>query len=257
MWLHLAVGRGLLYMGDNCPHSILYAADAPPPAATVIIDASYGDYDKPFATSWGALDAAAAAGPLPLPSVPAGRGPEMALHLARRGLNPALDDTIRKAIAGLVTDGADCLIAGAATEPERPAQTAPNAGRPEGDGGGAGDGGGRGGEGADRSLGRRQGNTDRVHRLSAAGLAGGDTGEVRRATIRRNIHPLLSDNAELLRSVGARVVLPAFGGDKAVEAMKLAFAPARVVVGKETVGSYRRGRGLVDPKPGLNVRFER
>ena len=74
VWLHLAVGRGLLYMGDNCPHSILYAADAPPPAATVIIDASYGDYDKPFATSWSALDEAAAAGPLLLPSVPAGRG---------------------------------------------------------------------------------------------------------------------------------------------------------------------------------------
>ena len=32
VWLHLSVGRGLLYMGDNGPHSILYAADAPPPA---------------------------------------------------------------------------------------------------------------------------------------------------------------------------------------------------------------------------------
>ena len=57
----------------------------------------------------------------------------------------------------------------------------------------------------------------------------------RASVIRWNIHPLLSDNADLLRSVGARVVLPAFGGDKAVEAMKLAFAPARVVVGKEPV----------------------
>ena len=234
VWLHLAVGRGLLYMGDNCPHSILYASDPPPPAAIVIADASYGDYDKPFATSWSALDAAAAAGPLLLPAVPAGRGPEIALHLARSGIVPALDDTIRKAIAGLADNGADCLIAGAAEELARLAQTAPNAERPEGvmvvaPATAAG--------GAAKALIDRWGSDDALKIVFTGYLQPGSPAEQlvksgRATVIRWNIHPLLSDNAALLRSVGARAVLPAFGGDKAIAAMTLAFAPARVVVEK-------------------------
>ena len=43
-----------------------------------------------------------------------------------------LDDTIRKAIAGLASDGADCLIAGTAEEMARLAQSAPGPERPEG-----------------------------------------------------------------------------------------------------------------------------
>lgn len=237
VWLHLAVGRGVLYMGDNCAHSILYACDAPPPAATVIVDASYGEYDKPFATSWDALEEAAANGPLLLPSVPAGRGPEMALFLARQGLNPALDDTIRKAIAGLAADGADCLIAGTAAELTRLAQAAPNAERPEGvmvvaPATAAG--------GTAKALIDRWGEDKALQIVFTGYLQPGSPAEslvksARARVIRWNIHPLLPDNAGLLRSVGARVVLPAFGGDKAVAAMKLAFAPARVVETKETI----------------------
>jgi len=234
VWLHLAVGDGLLYMGDNCLHSILYASDPPPPAATVIIDASYGDYDKPFAESWAALEAAAAAGPLLLPSVPAGRGPEMALHLARHGTMPALDDEMRTAIATLATDSADCLIAGTADELARLAQSAPVAEGP-----------GRvmvvapatAARGAAKALIDRWGSGDALKIVFTGYLQPGSPAEQlvksgRATVIRWNIHPLLSDNAALLRSVGARAVLPAFGGDKALAAMKLAFAPARIVVEK-------------------------
>ena len=45
IWLHLAIGGGLLYMGDYSVESEVYAYDPPPEAATVILDASYGAYD--------------------------------------------------------------------------------------------------------------------------------------------------------------------------------------------------------------------
>lgn len=237
VWLHLALGGGLLYMGDNCDHSILYASDPPPPAATVIVDASYGDYDKPFATSWDAIDRVAAAGPLLLPSVPAGRGPEIALHLARRGIMPALDDTIRTAIAGLAGGGADCLVAGTADELARLAQSAPSPERPEGvmvvaPATAAG--------GAAKALIDRWGGDRRLQIVFTGYLQPGSPAEAlvtsgRASVIRWNIHPLLSDNAGLVRSMRARTVIPAFGGDKAVAAMKLAFAPARLAVENQAI----------------------
>ena len=44
VWLHLGVGDGFLYTGDYGVESPIYAYDEPPPAASVILDASYGDY---------------------------------------------------------------------------------------------------------------------------------------------------------------------------------------------------------------------
>jgi len=231
VWLHLAVGDGLLYMGDNCPHSILYASDPPSAAATVIVDASYGDYDKPFAESWATLEAAAAAGPLLLPSVPAGRGPEMALHLARRGIMPALDDEMRAAIAALATDGAACLAAGTGGELARLAKSAPRPERPEGvmvvaPATAA--------RGAARELIDRWGGDDALRIVFSGYLQPGSPAERlvksgRATVIRWNIHPLLSDNVALVRSVGARTVLPAFGDRGALAAWQRAFAPAQIV----------------------------
>lgn len=43
VWLHLGIGDGLLYMGDNMVDPPLFAADPPPASGTIIIDASYGD----------------------------------------------------------------------------------------------------------------------------------------------------------------------------------------------------------------------
>src|SRR5262245_29464620 len=44
IWLHLDVGDGFLYTGDYSVESPIYAFDPPSPAATLVLDASYGDY---------------------------------------------------------------------------------------------------------------------------------------------------------------------------------------------------------------------
>src|SRR5688572_7164910 len=46
IWLRLDVGDGLLYTGDYGVESPIYAYDAPPPAATLVLDGSYGDYSE-------------------------------------------------------------------------------------------------------------------------------------------------------------------------------------------------------------------
>jgi hypothetical protein len=48
--------------------------------------------------------------------------------------------------------------------------------------------------------------------------------------LRWNVHPRLADNAALVRSTGARLVLPAFGEAKHLPAWQEAFAPARVAL---------------------------
>ncbi len=58
IWLRFAIGDGLLYTGDFSAESILYAYDPPPPAATALMDCSYGGYDKPIAECWKAARAA-------------------------------------------------------------------------------------------------------------------------------------------------------------------------------------------------------
>jgi len=53
VWLHLDVGDGLLYTGDYGVESPIYAYDAPPPAATLVLDGSYGDYSGSMADCLG------------------------------------------------------------------------------------------------------------------------------------------------------------------------------------------------------------
>jgi hypothetical protein len=45
------------------------------------------------------------------------------------------------------------------------------------------------------------------------------------------VHPRFSDNRDLVRSVGARIVIPAFGGPKTGD-WGAAFAPAQVVLSR-------------------------
>jgi hypothetical protein len=46
--------------------------------------------------------------------------------------------------------------------------------------------------------------------------------------VRWNVHPRLSDCADLVRRSGARTILPAFGDARHVDAWRTAFAPAVV-----------------------------
>jgi Cft2 family RNA processing exonuclease len=234
LWLHLAIGDGLLYMGDNCDESPLYRADPPPPAATLILDASYGAYDAPLADCGAALDVLTSQpGRLLLPLPAQGRGPEIALHLLRRGVSVYLDEENRKVVAALLEqepsfirdearpdlarlltdcaatpDAAQAVIVAPATAKSDLAQRMIAA--------------------------KRAGENIRIvfTGYTPPGTPAGDLIDRGEAEfLRWNIHPRLRDNIALLRRVGARQVLPAFGeAAKAKSAWENAFAPARVVL---------------------------
>ncbi|MDQ7775114.1 MAG: MBL fold metallo-hydrolase [Paracoccus aminovorans] len=109
LWLHLPAEGGVLYMGDWSRESALLPLDPPPPAALVVTDLSYGGRDQPLAEQEQAL--AAAIGPgtvLPVPIL--GRGAEMALRLAARGLSPVVCPQIRAEMQG-AWPGLRCIAA--------------------------------------------------------------------------------------------------------------------------------------------------
>ncbi|MCB8823510.1 MBL fold metallo-hydrolase [Microvirga rosea] len=104
IWVHLALGGGLLYTGDYTTESHFYPFDAPPPAKTLIVDASYGDYDLGIDDAIDEIARRAKSGVV-LPVPEGGRGPEMAVRLMERGLSkPFLDAPLRdqaeRAMAG-------------------------------------------------------------------------------------------------------------------------------------------------------------
>ncbi len=233
IWLHLDVGDGVLYMGDNCTESFLYAFDPPPAAATVIVDSSYGDYDVSMSDCLKVFDAVFDAPPVLLPVPAAGRGPEMALYVLRRGGDlPHIDEGIRTGIANLLERSRACLLPGVEADLARLQREAPAVD------------GGRGvmvavsGDalsGAARRLvtewefqptpaivftGYRPPGSP-SDRLTRSGRA---------RFLRWNVHPRLSDNARLVRETGAKTVLPAFGDARHRDTWQAAFAPARVVL---------------------------
>lgn len=230
IWIHFGIGDGLIYMGDNCTSSLLYAHDAPPPAATLILDCSYGVDDRPFAEGQKTLLDLAAAGPLLLPSVPQGRGPEMALHFLRNGITPSIDDTLRAAIIGMRSE---CLLPDVRADFAKLCDAPPI---PEAPFGvmiacpGAAD------RGSSKMLVDKWRDDPKVQivftgfldpTVSAARLVTNG----RASIVRWKIHPSLPENAATVQTVGAKTVLPCFGGNAAdLAAWQTAFAPARVII---------------------------
>lgn len=231
VWLHLAVGDGLLYMGDHCVESLLYAFDPPPPAGTIILDASYGDYDAPIARSFAALDQVVAAGGVLMPVPPAGRGPEIALYLKRQGM-PALafDDAMVGALDSLVGAGSACLQPGLSGEIAEVRAAARPLDGPKGVTLAAAA---NGASGAAARLLNEWEDRAEPQFVFTGYLPPGTpaerlVGSGRGRYLRWNIHPRLSDNAALATSVAARTVIPAFGHRRHLAAWQRAFAPARV-----------------------------
>ena len=108
VWLHLGLGEGLFYSGDWSEESAWFAFDAPPAAATALIDASYHLDDVPQSARITALERrlAQARGQTLLPVPPSGRAAELALHLMSLG-RVCIDDACRRAVRGaLAEDGA-------------------------------------------------------------------------------------------------------------------------------------------------------
>src|SRR6476619_2697897 len=84
VWMRFHSGTGFLYTGDYSTESALYAFDMPPKSRTALIDCSYGDDDTPLAQRKEAL-VPHLAGDVLLQAPADGRGPAIALHLARNG----------------------------------------------------------------------------------------------------------------------------------------------------------------------------
>ncbi|BCB59983.1 MULTISPECIES: MBL fold metallo-hydrolase [Halomonadaceae] len=105
VWLHLDDAGGIFYSGDACFESRLFPFDAPPPAHTALLDASYGRYDQPQAQCIHAIGKALDH-PLVLPVPETGRALEMALWLSeeadQRHLPLAIDPIIRDNLAALL-----------------------------------------------------------------------------------------------------------------------------------------------------------
>lgn len=81
VWLHLGVGDGLFYSGDASFESLVFPFDPPPPAGTLLLDASYGLYDTEQAKCRKALlEQLVRPSVLPLPL--SGRAIELAVWLS-------------------------------------------------------------------------------------------------------------------------------------------------------------------------------
>lgn len=231
VWLHLDVGGGLLYMGDCSVESMLYAYDPPPSADTVILDASYGAYDSALADGLPAFDRAFDAGPVLLPVPAAGRGPEIALHVMRSGRAlPHIDDALRATMSNLADEALACIRPDALADLIRLANEAP----PIEDAHGimlAAVADATSGAAAKLVTQWEKAQTPAIiftGYLPAGTPAERLTQSGRAAYLRWNVHPLLSDNAKLVRETNAKTVLPAFGEARHLPAWESAFAPARV-----------------------------
>lgn len=234
VWLHIAVDGGLIYMGDNCNESMLYASDAPQPATAIIVDASYGNYEAPLSECTQKFDPVFDAGPVLLPIPVGGRGPEIALYLVRSGrAAPHIDDALRASLTRLATQDSNCLKPGIASELAQLAENAPAIEKPAGVML-AGSADATAGEAAKRITAWERQTTPAI--VFSGYLPPGTpaerlTNSGRASYLRWNVHPRLADNARLVGAVGAQIVLPAFGdAARHRQAWETAFAPARVVV---------------------------
>jgi hypothetical protein len=222
----------MLYAGDLCRESMLYAFDPPPRARLAVLDASYGLDDVPQSARREALAPLLRAGPVMLPAPPRGRGPELALFAQEvTGRLPALCDATREAVRDLL---------GIARPSVREAETGlrmlldapPIPAEPEGVMIVA---------NADASGGEAAAAVARWRHRSEPLIV--FTGHVPEGTPaarllaqklavwrRWNVHPRLSDNAWLVRETKARLVLPAFT-DAPLPALTAAVAPAQLAAG--------------------------
>jgi Cft2 family RNA processing exonuclease len=234
IWLHFSIGGGLLYTGDWSAESILYAYDPPAkPASVALVDCSYALYDKPIAACWSDLRPFVEGGPLLLPVPANGRGPEIALEIARQGFAEIfVDDAMQKALTRLAGTDSISLRAGVAKEIERLASSA----KPIEQACGvmlaaAADG----TSGATARL-----LEDWEHAKQPAIVFTGYvppgtpaqrlTKSGRAQFVRWNVHPRISDVVSLLKSVKPQTVIPAFCDRAHLPGLAAALAPARVTM---------------------------
>ncbi len=241
VWLHLGLGDGFLYTGDVSVESLVFPFDPPPPAGVLVVDASYGDFDEPLEAQYAALCATLGGGAI-LPVPPAGRGPEMALRLARAGLPPPhLAPPIRAELAEIAAARSAFADAALAAEAAALLARLPAGFDPRGlaivDGANA-----ENGTAADlrRALEGRFPFVFTGHvppGMPAAAMIA--AGRARRH--RLNVHPRADDVVALARRVGAHTVLPAFVDPGRARRLAAALAPARVLFAAADLPLDREG----------------
>jgi Cft2 family RNA processing exonuclease len=234
VWLRLAVGDGLLYMGDHSIESAIYVFATPPSTATVIFDASYGDAEATQEGQRTALADIAAAGPVLLPLPADGRGPEIAIFLQEAGFDVAIDDAMRTAATLLMQAARESVKPDSIPRLERLVR---DAGALAADSSAAGvmvAHGGTGDTGVPAALiGRwREEREPKIVFTGhiAAGTAGRKLVDQGRAAFSRwNVHPTFSQNVALIERIGPRRVIPAFGDGKFLPAWRARLAPREVL----------------------------
>jgi Cft2 family RNA processing exonuclease len=237
VWLKLAVGDGLLYMGDHSVESTVFAFDAPPATATMIFDASYGDAETTQERQRGALAELAATGPLLLPVPADGRGPEIATFLQAAGFDVAIDEAVRAA-AKLLTQAARISArAESVAGLERLVRDAPPLGEDAPARGVMVAHGGAGDAGVAAALIHRWREERSPAIIFTGHLPAGSTGrklvDLGRAQFHRwNVHPTLSQNLALIARVNPRRVVPAFGDARFHPLWRERLAPREVVTTK-------------------------
>ena len=234
IWLRFSIGGGVLYTGDFSAESFLYAYDPPTqPTPTVLMDCSYGNYQKPIAECWNELAAFAARGPLLLPVPANGRGPEIALEFFRRGHSDIFVDAAMQASLQRLADS-DAISVQAAVGDD--IKRLANAVRPiehirgvmlaaSADGA----------SGASARL-----LAEWEHQAGPAivltGYVNPSTPADRMAkngrakTMRWNVHPRLSDSVDLACTMRAKIIVPAFCDRTQLPAIATALAPATVTM---------------------------
>jgi Cft2 family RNA processing exonuclease len=234
VWLHFGIGGGLLYTGDICMESLLYAYDPPAMrAATALIDGSYGNYEKPLAACWTALVPYLGRGPLLLPVPANGRGPEIALALMRHEVGDIhVDAAMRAALEHLVGDDRVSLRNGVRDEigrlllsikPIDGARGIMLAASADG------------ASGASAKLIPQFEENPEVTILFTGYVNPGTPAERltqsgRAQTMRWNVHPRRSDIVALVTSIEAKTVIPAFCDRAQLASVAAALAPARVTM---------------------------
>jgi Cft2 family RNA processing exonuclease len=234
IWLRFSIGGGLLYTGDISAESFLYACDPPmQPTDTVLMDCSYGDYQKSIAECWNKLAAFAERGPLLLPVPANGRGPEIALEFFRHGRDDIfVDEAMQTSLQRLADSDAVSVHANITEDVKRLADTV----KPIESG--------RGimlAASADGASGKSaQLLAEWEHQSEPAivltGYVNPSTPADRLAksgraqTMRWNVHPRLSDSVALARATQAKTIIPAFCDRAELPALVAAFAPARATM---------------------------
>lgn len=234
IWVHFAIGDGLLYTGDWSTESILYAFDPPEkPAAVALIDCSYGTYQKTLGDCWEALAPLAERGPLLLPVPANGRGPLLALQVLRYGRTDIfVDAAMAQALRRLVGSDEASLRAAASDDIKAIAVAAKPIEEPRGimlaasaDGT----------SGATKNLLERWAH-DAEPAIVFTGYRAPDTPADRlikngRAQfLRWNVHPRLYDVIALAEAIRPRTIIPAFCDRAQLPGLASALAPARVTM---------------------------